>query len=406
MSTPIFVETHNLVAFLEKPSEFEGFKQIIDFLNAKPIRYDLTVNPTIYASCVKQFWTTTKVKNVNDQEQIQALVDKQKVIITEESIRHNLKFNDAEGTTCLPNDTIFEELARMSEILVKESILTPSNDPLPSGKNSIQLNELMIFYTNLQQQVLDLEEAKIAQAKEIAKLKKRIKKLEKRRKSRPVGLRRLKEGRSIEDIDQDAKIALVDEAQGRMYDADMFGFDDLEGNEVFVDVREQTVKKEVSTADLVTTGGEVVTTASIEVSVAPTTATTADVDDELTLAKTLIEIKETKPNVISTAITTPKAKEFKSLYAKSPSLSWTINHLRVNANMWIDLSGLTNPVCVSRIGKVKMIEAEKTLKNKDQIALDEEVARKLEAKMRAEMEEEEERIAKEKDEANRVVIEE
>nr|GEW12296.1 hypothetical protein [Tanacetum cinerariifolium] len=126
----------------------------------------------------------------------------------------------------------------------------------------------MIFYTNLQQQVLNLEEAKIAQAKEIAKLKKRVKKLEKRRKSRPSGLRRLKKAgsskqvksseekdclgaqedaskqvRSIEDIDQDAEISLVDEAQWMMHDADMFGVDDLKGNEVFVDEREKIVKK-------------------------------------------------------------------------------------------------------------------------------------------------------------------
>ncbi|GKC99769.1 hypothetical protein Tco_1170044, partial [Tanacetum coccineum] len=59
------------------------------------------------------FWATAKVKKVNGQDQIQALVDKQKVIITEESIRRDIHFDDAEGTDCLPNDTIFEELARM-----------------------------------------------------------------------------------------------------------------------------------------------------------------------------------------------------------------------------------------------------------------------------------------------------
>nr|GFC22275.1 hypothetical protein [Tanacetum cinerariifolium] len=37
-----------------------------------------------------------------------------------------------------------------------------------------------------------------------------------------------KQGRCIEDIDQDAKTALVDEAQGRMHDADMFGVYNLE----------------------------------------------------------------------------------------------------------------------------------------------------------------------------------
>nr|GEX82214.1 hypothetical protein [Tanacetum cinerariifolium] len=205
------------------------------------------------------------------------------------------------------------------EIPVDESITTPSNDPLPS------------------------EEAKIAQAKEISKLKKRVKKLDKRRKSRPAG------GKCIKDIDQDADIALVDESQGRMHDVDIFGVDDLEGNEVIVDVREKIVEKEVSTTDLVTTAGEVVSAGSVEDSDAPPTATTADVDDELTLVKTLIAIKAAKPKVILTAITTPRAK--------------------------------------------------------DQISLDEKVVRRLKAKMKAKMEEEE-RIAREKDEANRAVIKE
>ncbi|GKB98755.1 hypothetical protein Tco_0984892 [Tanacetum coccineum] len=55
MSDLKFVDTHNLVAFLEKPTESEGFEEIVDFLNANPIKYALTVNPTIYCSCVKQF---------------------------------------------------------------------------------------------------------------------------------------------------------------------------------------------------------------------------------------------------------------------------------------------------------------------------------------------------------------
>ncbi|GKE82457.1 hypothetical protein Tco_1552457, partial [Tanacetum coccineum] len=42
MSTPTFATTHNLVAFLEKAVESEGFDQIIDFLNANPIKYPLT----------------------------------------------------------------------------------------------------------------------------------------------------------------------------------------------------------------------------------------------------------------------------------------------------------------------------------------------------------------------------
>nr|GFA50382.1 hypothetical protein [Tanacetum cinerariifolium] len=104
--------------------------------------------------------------------------------------------------------------------------------------------------------------------------------------------------------------------------------------------------------DSVTTTGEVVTAASVEDSYAPTTTTTTDVDDELTLENTLIAIKAAKP----------KDK-----------------------------------------GKAKMIEPKKPLKKKDQIALDEEVARRLEVEMKAEIKEEE-RIAREKDEANRAKV--
>nr|GEX97163.1 hypothetical protein [Tanacetum cinerariifolium] len=173
---------------------------------------------------------------------------------------------------------------------------------------------------------------------------------------------------------------------------DMFRVNELEGNEVILDVREKIIEKEVSTADPVTTAGEVVTAASVEDSVAPTTTAIADVDDELTLAKTLIAIKAAKPKVISTAattvttaITTPRAKciiFYEQVKGHIPTISSSKDK-----------------------GKAKMIEPEKPLKKKDQIALDEEVARKLEAKMKDVMEEEE-KIAMEKDETNRVVIEE
>ncbi|GKC14446.1 hypothetical protein Tco_1011228 [Tanacetum coccineum] len=113
MSTLTFPNTHNMVAFLEKPTESDRFHEIIDFLNANQIHYALTVNPTIYTSCIEQFWATIKVKTANEELQIQALVDKEKVIITETSIRSDLHLEDANGTDCLSTAIIFEELARM-----------------------------------------------------------------------------------------------------------------------------------------------------------------------------------------------------------------------------------------------------------------------------------------------------
>ncbi|GKF67106.1 hypothetical protein Tco_0193623, partial [Tanacetum coccineum] len=60
------------------------------------------------------------------------------------------------------------------EVDHEESVPTPSNDPQPSGEDSMQLTDLMALCTKLQTQVLDLEKGKDAQAKEITGLKKRI----------------------------------------------------------------------------------------------------------------------------------------------------------------------------------------------------------------------------------------
>ncbi|GJX82133.1 hypothetical protein Tco_0331614 [Tanacetum coccineum] len=108
-----FADTHNMVAFLSKPEESDGFEQIMDILNAHPIKYALTVNPTIYISCIEQFWSTVKAKNINGEVQLHALVDGKKIIITESTVIRDLQLEDAEGVDCLPNSTIFEQLTLM-----------------------------------------------------------------------------------------------------------------------------------------------------------------------------------------------------------------------------------------------------------------------------------------------------
>ncbi|GJS71585.1 hypothetical protein Tco_0704426 [Tanacetum coccineum] len=60
-----------------------------------------------------QLWATAKVKTVNGEVQLQALVDGQKVIIIETSVRRDLQLEDAEGIKCLPNADIFKQLALM-----------------------------------------------------------------------------------------------------------------------------------------------------------------------------------------------------------------------------------------------------------------------------------------------------
>ncbi|GKF54081.1 hypothetical protein Tco_0160991, partial [Tanacetum coccineum] len=67
-------------------------------------------------------------------------------------------------------------------------------------------------------------------------------------------------GRKIDDINADVGITLVDETQGRHDDDLIFDIGVLNNEEVFTG--QDMAKKEVSTADPVTTAGEVVTTAN------------------------------------------------------------------------------------------------------------------------------------------------
>nr|GFB79824.1 hypothetical protein [Tanacetum cinerariifolium] len=107
------VDTHNMIAFLTKSDASEGFEQIINFLNASVIQYALMVNPIIYVSCIKQFWSSVSLKKTNDIVRLQALIDRRKVIITEDTVRQTLRLDDADSIDCLPNEEIFAELARM-----------------------------------------------------------------------------------------------------------------------------------------------------------------------------------------------------------------------------------------------------------------------------------------------------
>ncbi|GJS56980.1 hypothetical protein Tco_0651764 [Tanacetum coccineum] len=93
-----------------------------------------SVNPIIYTSCIEQFWVIAKVQTVNEVHQLQALVDKKKVIIMETSIRSDLHLDDAEGTECLPTATIFEELARMSSTMASLIICLATNQKFNLSK--------------------------------------------------------------------------------------------------------------------------------------------------------------------------------------------------------------------------------------------------------------------------------
>ncbi|GJZ83053.1 putative ribonuclease H-like domain-containing protein, partial [Tanacetum coccineum] len=57
--------------------------------------------------------TTIKVKTINEEVQLHAIVDGKKLIITESTMRRDLQLKDAEGVECLRNSTISKKLTRM-----------------------------------------------------------------------------------------------------------------------------------------------------------------------------------------------------------------------------------------------------------------------------------------------------
>nr|GEY36797.1 hypothetical protein [Tanacetum cinerariifolium] len=154
----------------------------------------------------------------------------------------------------------------------------------------------------------------------------------------------------IEEIDQNAKIALDAETQGRTNDDKMFGVDDLVGEEVVME-----------------------TTTGVKDSVAPTTAVT---EDEITMAQALAALKSTKPKVVvqeqEMSTTILAAATIVKTVVPSPRAKGIIFHEQKQSQIPTVSSSKDK-------GKAKTIEPEVPIKKKDQMRIDEEYAKKLEA---------------------------
>nr|GEZ24518.1 hypothetical protein [Tanacetum cinerariifolium] len=241
-----------MVANLSKYYASEGFNQILDFLNRSSIKYALTVNPNIYVSCIKQFWNTVVVKRVNDVTRLQALVDKKKVVVTKSAIREEKGFlrlktplfegmlvdqevdeeRDAdehvEEVTAGDDDHGDDSAAHEEVPTVQQTppqlpqVQPPSPQPQPQPQQAADfpmslLQEALDAYVALTRRVEHLEYDKVAQALEITKLKRRVKKLEKRNKVRVLKLRRLQRVGTSQRVDTSDDIVMDDESnQGRM----------------------------------------------------------------------------------------------------------------------------------------------------------------------------------------------
>ncbi|GJX61617.1 hypothetical protein Tco_0294517 [Tanacetum coccineum] len=135
------------------------------------------------------------------------------------------------------------------------SLSKQSNDPpllrvntLGSGEDSIKLNELMEICTRLSKRVLALENIKTAQDLEITNLKKRVKKLEKKTKSRTPKLKRRLFKVRIESS--------AEKSLGAQKDASKKGRNEIQQDEGISCIN-------ITTAEPVTTASAPITTAGI-----------------------------------------------------------------------------------------------------------------------------------------------
>ncbi|GKE66013.1 hypothetical protein Tco_1520174, partial [Tanacetum coccineum] len=194
---------------LTKSAKSEGFEQIVDFLNASSIKYALTVNPTIYISCIEQFWSTVKAKTVNEEVQLQALVDGKKIVVTKASVRKDLQLEDIDSVDCLPNAIIFEQFTLMG----KQRPRKPKRKDTKIPQSSVPVKNVA------NKAVYEERDGSLERATTTSGL----------------------------DAEQDRDITLEN-----VHDANMFGVHDLDGDEVFVETKEPVVNaaKDLSDVDM------------------------------------------------------------------------------------------------------------------------------------------------------------
>ncbi|GJU40405.1 hypothetical protein Tco_1193362, partial [Tanacetum coccineum] len=252
---------------------------------------------------------------------------------------------------------------------------TPHDSPLSgvhtprSDKGRPNINGLMANCIKLSNRVLALETSKTAQDLVIKKLKKKVKRLEKKQRARTLGMKLFKIGTSrrksldkenVSKQGRNLKTRLMFEEGD--FDDDFDDIDDMV-NEEMENVKRDTVNagSAVNTATTrVSTASASVTTVGVSISTAEprtplTTTTTAFENEDLTIAQTLVKMRSEKAK--------EKGVAFRDVeeFARSTKILPTIDP--------------------KDKGKGIMQEPEKPPKNlrKDQIQMDEELAMRMDA---------------------------
>nr|GEY05616.1 retrovirus-related Pol polyprotein from transposon TNT 1-94 [Tanacetum cinerariifolium] len=291
--------------------------------------------------------TSSKVKTVNDEVRIQALVDGKRVNIKESSIRRTLRLDDAEGTSGLTNIKIFEGLDKMgakttswnefSSTMASAIICLATNQKfnfsryiLLSLVKNIEAGVPFFMFprieTNLSNKVLELEseviDIKSTYQERIEKLEGRVERLEEENR-----------GRKIADIDADVEINL-EKCQAEAYNLDL---DHQEKVLSMMDVNEEDPD---------------------------------DVEEVLEVVKAAKLMTEVVTTAGATKVSVPRKR--RGVIIQDPTETKTTATVQPK-------------VQAKDKGKAILIKESKPLKRQAQIKLDEEVARQLQAKLNADI---------------------
>ncbi|GJW23484.1 hypothetical protein Tco_0034106 [Tanacetum coccineum] len=452
-----FADSHNMVAYLEKSTENADFAEIVDFLNSNPIRYALTVSPTIYVSCIEQFWSTTKTKIVNNETQIHAKVEGKTIVISESSVRRDLQFDDEDGIACLTNTKIFENLQLMGYEKLSEkltfykpyfspqwkylihtilqclsskstawnefgtniasaAICLAKNQKFNFSKlifdgmiRNLDSSKKFLIYPRFLQLFLNKQIENLSEVNAVydtpSHTKKIFANMRRQGKDFSGAVTPLFSSLLAQQADMDETV--TKEREDRMERAattasSLEAEQDGDMDEVFKDVEgdaEQVISAavdEVPTGDAVNTDGTEVNTASALVTTVGVSISTVE---PITTAS--VNITTVEP---ITPPTTTTIFEDEDLTIAQTLVKMRSEKLKIRGVVMQEPSETTTRLTVppqqhdpKDKGKGKMVEQEKPLKKKDQIKFDEEIAQRLQTQMQVELEEEE-RLAREREE--------
>nr|GEZ27625.1 hypothetical protein [Tanacetum cinerariifolium] len=341
-----FVDQHNMVAYMERTDRNAEFHQIVDFLTSSLIHYAFIVSPTIYASYIEQFWATAKSKTVNDVKQIHAKVDGKTVTHTPRRTKRgrDTEIPQSSGPPKNVGDEAFyteeddrvvraattaasleaeQESGNINKTRSTETLNEPSPQGTGSGsgprrhvttlgdtdaQTSMEHQDDLMDFVSPTPHDSPLSGGYTPRSDEdlvIKKLRKKVKRLEKKQRARTPGVKRFKIGTSNKKTLDKENVSKKGRDESNK--TEKLNLSDKGSGETEVLDYTTAAEKDVNAAEPISIIGDVVNVASVIPNVSapgPSNSVVGDIfeDEMTTIADTLMAIRSTRPRTKSIVI--------------------------------------------------------------------------------------------------------